>query len=149
MEIKDLNLNLRLLCEIKMSLEQGKAIHSALKSYRDKYRDEVSEFLGRWEAQLTGNLNLRVQNVAGFDSLRFASRNILLLAERSLRGESILPALREFEADLLKLLHSEAEEHAAKLPVYLTLPLVGLIFPALMLLVLGPFVTDLINGLSR
>lgn len=149
MEIKDLNLNLRLLCEVKMHLEQGRAVNVALRAYREKYQDEVADFILQWEVKLVSQHNTRIQQLTTYETLRPATRKLLALVERSLRGESILPILREFEAELLELLYAESEEHAAKLPIYQTLPLLLLIFPAFMILVLGPVVTDLINGLSR
>lgn len=63
---------------------------------------------------------------------------LLELLEASLNGQSIGRQLAELEEELLSACRDEIEEHVARLPLLSLIPLLLMIFPALMLLLLVP-----------
>ena len=70
-------------------------------------------------------------------------RAIITLLELGLRGQSIYEPLKALEADLIEMCEADIQEHAAKLPLLLQIPLIFLVFPAICILLLVPTLSQL------
>lgn len=123
-----------LLWDIKRSLEAGYSVASGLKFFIDRDEDhEFSRIVRKWYIELQSE-----PITAPEPSLTPTRRHLLALIGLGLKGQSILEPLRSYELELLISCDEEIQRHVAKLPLLLLLPLMGLIFPALMVLLLGP-----------
>ena len=65
---------------------------------------------------------------------------MLELLQHGLSGQAILESLKAYEAELIMGCEDEIQNHIAKLPLILMIPLMGLIFPSLMILLIIPAV---------
>ncbi|OFZ28419.1 MAG: hypothetical protein A2622_04785 [Bdellovibrionales bacterium RIFCSPHIGHO2_01_FULL_40_29] len=123
-----------LLWDVKRSLEKGFSVSKGIKTFID--RDLAHPFVQevrKWHILLQTDPETR-------PALKLApsKRHLLALLEQGLRGQTILEALLSYEAELLLSCEEEIQRHIAKLPLLLLVPLMGLIFPALMILLIGP-----------
>ena len=86
---------------------------------------------GASRAQSLRNLALRtgIEEIATFATM---------LARSDKFGTSIGESLRVFSEDLRHKRQARAEEHAAKVPTKMLIPLVLFIFPAILMVILGP-----------
>lgn len=70
-------------------------------------------------------------------------RAIITLLENGLRGQSIYEPIKALEADFIDMCDADIQEHAAKLPLLLQIPLIFLVFPAICILLLVPTLCQL------
>lgn len=71
-----------------------------------------------------------------------------MLVQADKFGTSVGDSLRVFSEDLRHKRQVRAEEHAAKLPTKMLLPLVMFIFPSIIMVVLGPAIIQIVRHLS-
>ncbi len=82
---------------------------------------------------------------ASFDCVQFG--HVVEAMTRSLRfGSSLEKELAEFAEEARDAQKSQREEAAAKAPVKMMVPTSGLMLPAMLLMVLGPVVLEMMNG---
>jgi len=123
-----------LLWDVKRALEKGHSVSNGIQFFLKR---EISHpfcfFVRNWFTQLqTGRVELDVQK------LNSTRRHLLALLEHGLKGQSILESLKSYELELIMSCEDEIQSHVAKLPLLLLIPLMGLIFPALMMLLVVP-----------
>jgi len=137
---------LKLVLELRSSLEGGDSLRTALLSYCERNQDTFTEEIKKW--YLDQQQNRRSSSTLQWQ--RFPYRKaILICLEAGLAGQAILPRLCELEEEIKLACRLQIEEHSAKLPVQVFL-MVGLfMFPALLLLVLGPLVLHLVQEINR
>ncbi len=126
--------SLLLLWDVKRTLEKGQSVAQGLRHFiaRDLQND-YSAFVKRWYLhQQTEKQALSTQH------LNPTRRHLLALLQHGLAGQSILEALKSYETELIISCEDEIQSHIAKLPLILLIPLMGLIFPALMMLLIWP-----------
>jgi hypothetical protein len=142
--MENLNPCLEMIALFKEGLESGANIRSVIKA--------MPENLSEFSFQCKKWLILRDQGGDPAHILRQvqspARRSLLQLLERGLRGESILEALRELETETEDLCFQQMEEHLAALPFKMMVPLLLLLFPSLMMLILGPLLEAMTQGFS-
>lgn len=123
-----------LLWDVKRALEKGYSVAFGVQAFvkRDINHD-FARFVRLWVAQFqTGKESL------GTKQLTPTRRHLLSLIEYGLKGQAILESLKSYEAELMISCDDEIQSHIAKLPMILLIPLMGLIFPSLMLLMVVP-----------
>lgn len=123
-----------LLWDVKRSLEKGYSVSNGIKFFiaRDLQHD-FSHFVADWfRHQQLQKDRLNTHH------LRASRRHLLSLLELGLNGQSILESLKSYEAEVIIGCEDEVQNHIAKLPLLLMIPLMGLIFPALMMLLIIP-----------
>lgn len=133
---------LALISEVRRAQEGGESVRVGLRRYAGG-RDLFAQQCGRWLLlfEKGGDPSIVMREI------RSPYRRILFgLLERGLRGEPISAALRDVEADIIQACRLEMDRHLALLPFRLMIPLLLLIFPALMLLLFGPFLDALSKG---
>lgn len=75
-------------------------------------------------------------------------KSLFYLLDRSFQGQSIIHPLEELIKEGEILSRMQLDDHIAKMPYKLMIPLLLLQFPALLLLLLGPIVLHLISEIS-
>jgi hypothetical protein len=138
---------LKLCLYMRYSLECGRSARQGLRSAPFQDLHELGLFLQRSLIHIESTSFLGFSKVKGYGNLSKSSKELLSIIDRSLKGEPVLEVLCAFELDLIETLESEAEAWAAKLPVYLLLPLILLQLPAFFILLLGPTLVSLSSSL--
>jgi|GEM_PF-2318137 len=142
---------LRLLMFLRISLVEGKSVKWAVDDFLkiETSRDLLNFrkwLIHRNLASSAGDLK---QNQKLNIELAFLwtaqERALLYIIDRGLLGEPISNALRELETEMIENCRADIERFASKLPIYLMAVLACLAFPALMLLMIGPLLMDLMR----
>ncbi len=136
---------LELCISLRLGIESGQSVMRVIKKFQMHGRDEMScdlaMVLAAFERGETVKLRPETNNL-------LYRRALLELIEAGLRGEPILNQLKELETEILKACHSDIDKYVAALPMRTMIPLMLIQFPAFLLLLLGPIVSELIRGLS-
>ena len=141
----DLNLpnSLILVWDIKRAIEKNLSLQQGLQKFVQRtanirgFQDDFSKnFIKWWQIRQ----KTQVSDLNGFNAQH---RALITLIESGLRGQSIYEPIKSIEADLIEMCEADIQEHAAKLPLLLQIPLVFLVFPALCILLLVPTLCQL------
>lgn len=123
-----------LIWDVKRSLEKGNSVAGGIKFFLGRQlRHEFSYFVNTWFQQLVSQKDGPLKH-----HLPASRRHLLSLLEQGLQGQSILESLKGYEAEVILGCEDEIQSHLAKLPLLLMIPLMGLIFPSLMILLIAP-----------
>lgn len=148
--MEELNPALILVWEVRRSLEKGQSVREGVRGFLGRAgggrpRKPRSRMFPRpasglfaeqvriwWHAQNSG--------APGFDKSGLSPhrRHLLELLESGLRGHTISGPLLSLENELISACEREIQNHTAWLPLISLVPLLLLIFPALMILLLAP-----------
>lgn len=139
-----LNETLWLALEARRSLEQGESVKAAVTRYLEAAGEtSAARLTRRWQFCVDRGADAGVV----LDGVTSPHRRALLtLLARSQRGESVFQALLELEVEIQEACQADLERHLARLPFILLVPLLFLMFPAVMILLLGPFLEILLSG---
>ena len=133
---------LLLIWDVKRSLEKGTSVAKGIRFFIDRQlKDKFSDFVFKWFNQIQTtkeSANEGTNRSLDISFLPATRRHLLLLLEMGLKGNAVLDSLKAYELEVLISCEDEIYNHTAKLPLLLMIPLMGLIFPALMLLLIGP-----------
>ncbi|MCM2354422.1 MAG: hypothetical protein NDI63_12465 [Pseudobdellovibrio sp.] len=141
----DLNLpnSLILVWDIQRAIEKNLSLQQGLQKFVQRatnirgFQDDFSKnFMKWWQIRQ----KTQVSDLNGFNAQH---RALITLIESGLRGQSIYEAIKAIEADLIEMCEADIQEHAAKLPLLLQIPLVFLVFPAICILLLVPTLCQL------
>jgi tight adherence protein C len=125
---------------IQKIIEETRGTHSALSEELHLVNQEI--LIGKTRVEAFRNLARRT----GVDELR--SLAVMLIQSDKL-GTSIANSLRVLADSLRVKRRQHAEEAARKMQVKLVFPLVLLIFPELLVILMGPAVIGLVKALSQ
>jgi tight adherence protein C len=134
-------------------VEAGLGLDAALAKITDEIR--LSSPALAEELHLT-NLELRagasraqsLRNLALRTGIEEIGTFATMLAQSDKFGTSIGESLRVFSEDLRHKRRVRAEEHAAKVPTKMLIPLVLFIFPAILMVILGPAMIVIIRTIG-
>ena len=143
--MEGMNPLLHLLIQTRLGLERGEALRTVLKEYVARFRTEMTPALMEWVTSLEQGRMPPLELKAWGTAHR---RALLQTLQRGVRGESILPSLTALEQDVFAACEEELERRASLLPLQCLVPLLLFQFPALMLLILGPLLSQLLASLS-
>ena len=141
----DLNLpsSLLLIWEIKRTIEKNLSLQQGLQKFSQRMTQPHStndqfakNFLQWWQIRQ----KTQVSELSHFNAQH---RAIITLLENGLRGQSIYEPLKALEVDFIEMCDADIQEHAAKLPLLLQIPLIFLVFPAICILLLVPTLSQL------
>ena len=126
--------SLILLWDVKRAIENGQAASQGIKCFLSRERSEVFHFQTKEWWDSLSNPNIR------FDKRRLNPhrRMLLELLEAGMRGLPIAAALKNLEAELILSCEDEISTHVSRLPLILLLPLLGLVFPSMLMLLILP-----------
>ncbi len=131
--------SLILLWDVRRSLEKGQALSTGIKTFLARKRtslfaDQVESW---WLAQTNPQISFDKQKIS------MTRKYLLEILEQGLLGQAVLENLKSYESELILSCEDEIQKHIAKLPLLMMIPLMGFIFPALMLLLVGPLLNAL------
>ncbi len=132
--MEDLSPTLILIWDIRRSLEKGHSVSSGIKIFLErKLATQFIQEVDQWWLSQNNPLYSFDKN-----QLNPSRKYLLEILEMGLKGQSILETLKTYEVEMIISCEEEIQSHLAKLPLLLMFPLMGLVFPALMLLLIGP-----------
>ncbi|MBX2995487.1 MAG: hypothetical protein KF681_11720 [Bdellovibrionaceae bacterium] len=137
--------SMRLLQTVRYSMEGGESVRMGLVAYLRLEPDSLSETVRQWLHlfERGASTEMFLQSLESP-----ARRNLLLLLEKGLLGEPILQNLTLLGDELQEQGFAEIELFLARLPFRMMLPLLFLLFPAFLLLLLGPLLLKVVAGLA-
>ncbi len=132
---------------LRLHLENGAAVIVGMKKVLRSYRIELGpEFtsdllsvLAHFEKGLTVNLST-------LRSTSLYRRALLELVASGLKGVPIANSLRELEIEVTRACENELEAFISALPMKTMLSLMLIQFPAFLILVFGPILTEMLRG---
>ena len=132
---------LKAVLEIRLQMENGISVAQSVKNYvQSNTQDEFAKELGLWLfARETGQ---RFEK-----KLHFHRKNLIEILNRGLKGDPIMEYLKDFEEDIVEICKEDLEKHLERLPYICLMPLMLFQFPAFLLLLIGPLVSNLLNVL--
>jgi hypothetical protein len=137
---------LELCVGLRLEIESGKSIFRAVKNVIRNQSNEMCADLGRLLARHErGELGSLGHDVEA----RLYRKALLQIIMVGLRGEPVLAQLRELEVELMKACQADVDRFAATLPMKTMVPLLLIQFPAFLLVMLGPVVSELVRGFNR
>lgn len=131
-----------LLMEVRFGIEKGQSLRQTLQIYSQ------GQELTVWKQTIRLWLNLLEMGRPSAEALKdlsLARRQVLELMETGLKGEPIFPQVCALEEELFETMKMEIEEYVATLPLKTLLPLLFCQFPAFLILLLGPFLTQFLS----
>ena len=147
MDNLNLPTSLILIWELKRTIEKNLSLQQGLQKYFQNltqlhtlkgYKGDIfaKNFMQWWQIRQ----KTQVSELSFFNAQH---RAIITLIESGLRGQSIYEPLKALEADFIEMCDADIQEHAAKLPLLLQIPLIFLVFPAICILLLVPTLCQL------
>ena len=139
--MEDLNLpsSLLLVWDIKRALEKNQSIQLGIKVFISRRRNCKFSviFSDFWRQYQVGPV-LAMEASLNTGRFNSAQRALIFLVNRGLSGQSIYENLKVLELEYIELCEDEIQRHVQKLPLLLQIPMLGLIFPAMMSLLIVP-----------
>lgn len=135
---------LEVLMFVRVEISEGRSVRSALDEYLQTHSRVELNILRVWylSIQNSGRRSLDHPEVRASNS---QVRTLLQVLERGVRGEAILPALLELERDFLELCDDDLERFASRLPTLIMGTTALFLFPAFVLILIGPLLADLMR----
>lgn len=131
--------------EIRWQMENGNSVRESIKAVTGQTPNEFGDELKSW-LQIRQSGENRPISPLSFQSPQ--RRALVSLLERGLQGQPILESLKALEEEVLRAALSELDGHIARLPFLSMIPLFLFQFPAYLLLLLGPLMSDLLRDLG-
>ena len=143
--MENLTPSLSCLYSVKRSLFQGKSLREALLLYINEQQKGFAASLAIWLNYVEAN------SLATLPDLKLSSdyqKSIIVCFEAGMNGQPIQTQLEQLiqEVEAASLL--EVDEHIATLPLKALLPVFLFQFPAFLLLIFGPVLSQLLNGVQ-
>ncbi len=135
--------SLLLIWEIKRTIEKNLSLQQGLQKFSQRMTQHYSsndQFAKNFAQWWQIRQKTQVSELSHFNAQH---RAIITLLENGLRGQSIYEPLKALEADFIEMCDADIQEHAAKLPLLLQIPLIFLVFPAICILLLVPTLSQL------
>lgn len=130
--------------EIRLHIENGQSVSQAIKTYiQSAPEDPFAKELGLWlfAEETGGSFNTK--------TLKSVHRKHLMdILKRGLRGEPVLEILEDYEKDLVEICKEDLDKHLQKLPFIALIPLLLFELPALLILLIGPLLLNLLSALQ-
>lgn len=143
--MEGLNPGLHLLLCCRRAIEQGRPLSLAIKGFIQKetgpFQSQVTKWMALFEqGQKTSSIILQIQSPY--------RRQLLEILERGLRREPIGHILAALETEIHEACEEEIQKKLTDLPYQVMIPLLLFQFPAFLLLLLGPFLYQLIENMN-
>jgi len=137
---------LKLVLNLRYALENGRPLQTSVKAQLGELDEGLRRDLATLLAAFEQGRPSRPEEFASKSEYR---RALIELVGAGLRGEPILRQLSQIEEELKLACDHDLEVFIARLPMKTLVPLMLVQFPAFLLLVLGPVLTQMIKGLSQ
>lgn len=133
-----------LLC-CRRSLEKGESLRVGIKKYIGQGGDAFASQVSQWIFLIeTGRSTTELLSKQSSPY----RRHLLRILEKGLQREPILPLLHCLEQEIAEACEIEIQNQITTLPYKALLPLVIFIFPAFMMILLGPLLLQLLETMK-
>jgi hypothetical protein len=126
-------------------LEGGNSLNKSIDIYIKEFDDDVALGVREW-------LFIRGQGLEVDDFVNqqknLHRKALFKLLDKGFKGQSVLGFLKNLEQEVECAVKSEISKFISYLPLKMMVPVFFLQFPAYLILLLGPILTDLIKGVS-
>lgn len=131
-----------LIWDLKRAIEKNLSLKEGISYFLQRQQktnrnDLFSTKFSKWWRSGRSSLEL---DVWGFNAQH---RVVLYLIESGLAGQSIYEQLKAIEHEFVESCEADIQEHAAKLPLLMQIPLIFLIFPAICMMLIIPTLCQL------
>jgi hypothetical protein len=131
---------LLLLWDLKRAIETQKSLQTGIRHFVErKINDDFTKHFQILVPLSESEIKQRIP----FLKLNVYQKNLIFLVAKGVSGFGIYPQLNLLEKEYLEICDDDIEKHIQILPLKLQAPLLGLIFPALMMILLIPVVNML------
>lgn len=131
--------SLLLIWELKRTIEKNLSLHQGLQKFSLRLLQTKQSKQNHFEKNFIHWWQIRQKTqVCEIEYFNAQHRALIVLIENGLRGQSIYDPLKALEADFIEICDADIQEHAAKLPLLLQIPLIFMVFPAICILLLVP-----------
>lgn len=126
-------------------LRGGVPLRLSVQRYLNAHHHDFSRNLLNWRAHLEkGTLNL-FQEQLRKNKVTIYQETLFNLLLASIQGASILEPLEALEREMRQESRQQLEAHLGKLPFQLLVPLLLFQFPAFLILILGPLLSQMLK----
>lgn len=146
-----LNPVLRFVISVEESLCRGEGVRDAILSWirvdcgrSSQFQSEILEFMRKTEANLETSSDTILSELRGTTIFR---QSLMAILYDGMRGNAILPRLRELRAEIEAQLELDMKAHVESLPLKMLWPLLMCMFPAFLILLLGPITRNFVEAL--
>lgn len=142
--MENLSPTLTLLLDVRAALENGTSVRTGINHFLKRSRDPFAKTVSIWllkqdQGQEQGAL---------ISTLHPCRRALLVILEKGLRGTPILNHLIDLEIEVVRSCENEMDEQVQKLPIKLMIPVLFFMFPAYLILLLGPVLLKILRELN-
>ena len=133
MENMNLPASLMLVWDLRRAIERNQSLHIGIKRFleRDLKCKFTFQFQNWWN-------HYRMNHPAPDLKWTMHQRVLIQLIHKGLAGTPIYDYLIELDAQMINSCEDDIEKHLSLLPLILQIPLLGLLFPAILMLLLVP-----------
>ncbi|MEY4616554.1 MAG: hypothetical protein RJB66_1514 [Pseudomonadota bacterium] len=139
--MENLSPGLQLLFDVRTALENGTSVRTGVLNFLKLQRTDFNETVSAWILAFDQNQD----TIYLLKLLHPCRRTLLLMLEKGMRGLPILAALAELEREIISSCELEMEERIQKLPIRLLFPVLFFMFPAYLIILIGPFMLEIIK----
>jgi hypothetical protein len=140
--MEDLAPPLKMILSLRSHISRGHSLRLSLRETLLSQNDDFGDQVLKWLALKEQNPEKSRELLLGISDYR---RAIIELLDRGLEGQMVLERLVDLEVEVALAADKEISEFIQQLPYRLMLPIVLFIFPALLLLMLGPIVMQFLT----
>lgn len=135
---------LQFLMVVKRCLERGESIRVGLQYYWKNHQNEISLQTQRWfmAYEQGGDWQKVISEIKSPQR-----RGLLMLLTKGISGQAIYTQLIQLEDEIVQITQEELDQHIAKLPFKVLLPLMLLQFPAFLVLLFGPILAEFLTSM--
>lgn len=135
MENMNLPASLILIWDLRRSIEMNQSLQIGMKNFikRDLRCQFSVQFKKWWDNHRTGQ-NIPLSNA----KWNVHQRLLIQFVEKGLAGIPIYENLIELDQQMINSCDDDIEKHISTLPLILQIPLLGMLFPAILMLLLVP-----------
>lgn len=127
-----------LVWDIKRALEKQQSLHVGIQFFiQRQFSDAFSVQFVKWWQQQTLRTNEKSSETYRFNE---AQTCLVELIQRGASGGPIYESLKALEVEFVQICDEDIQKHVLKLPLLLQIPLLGLLFPAILILLIIPAV---------
>lgn len=135
--------SLRLVLVLRETLERGDSVRNGLREYIQTDPSAFARELALWLVERDAGRQRLFEK-----SLTTSEKFLVRVVDRGLRGEAIIHVLKELEIEIIDRCESQMDEFIEILPLKSLMPLLLFIFPAYLILLLGPLVARMAESLQ-
>lgn len=137
--MENMNPLLFIISWIRFDLEVGRGLPVSLKKLEEKFPNH------RLVQYLVSSDHKESQKTQAKPIKSRSAKHLKRLLRRGLEGYGVLHQLRSLESEVLQQSKSQIEKEMARLPVRCLLPVMFLMFPAFAILLIGPWIQQVIG----